>query len=90
MSINELLPLVESLSHADKIKLIHFLVSKLASEENISLERNEVTNSVSQLSPKPVGRVYYSGRSDVSVKAEELLFKEKTKEIQQRRENVNR
>jgi hypothetical protein len=46
-------------------------VSKLASEEKISLDQNN--DSMTQPPSKPVGRVYYSGRSDVSVNARELL-----------------
>ena len=87
MSITEIMPLVETLPHADKLRLVHFLVSKLASEEKISLDQN--SDSITQSPPKPVGRVYYSGRSDISVNARELLFKEKAEAIEKRRADAN-
>jgi hypothetical protein len=78
MSITEIFPLVESLPHADKFRLIQFLISKLASEENISLEPRQIASSQPKSSPpKPVGRVYYSGHTDISLRAKDLLFQEK-------------
>ena len=84
MSITEIFPLVESLPHADKFRLIQFLISKLASEENISLAPRKMISSQHELpSPKPIGRVYYSGRKDVSMKAKDLLFQEQLQAIRQ-------
>lgn len=78
MNITELLPLIESLPHDDKFRLMQFLVSKLAVEEGISLENKE------RAVIKPVGRIYYSKQSDNSRRAKELLFSEKKQRIQQR------
>ncbi|MBD2497034.1 hypothetical protein [Nostoc sp. FACHB-280] len=38
MSLNELLPTVNQLSHQDKLRLIHFLLLAVAKEEGCSLE----------------------------------------------------
>lgn len=38
MSLTELLPTVNQLSHQDKLRLIHFLLLALAKEEGCSLE----------------------------------------------------
>lgn len=38
MSFTELLPLVESLPHPDKFRLMQFLLAQLAQEEGIPLE----------------------------------------------------
>lgn len=38
MSLNELLPTVDQLSHQDKLRLIHFLLLAVAKEEGCSLE----------------------------------------------------
>jgi hypothetical protein len=89
-SITEIFSLVESLPHADKFRLVQFLISKLASEENISLESQKMISSQhEQPSPKPIGRVYYSGRKDVSMKAKDLLFQERLQAIQQRTKDVD-
>ena len=37
MSLNELIPALQTLSRADKLRLIQFLVIELAKEENIPL-----------------------------------------------------
>ena len=37
MSLTELLPLLQELSRADKLRLIQFLVFELAKEDNITL-----------------------------------------------------
>ncbi|EDN69593.1 hypothetical protein BGP_1939 [Beggiatoa sp. PS] len=90
MSITEILPQVESLPHADKFRLIQFLISKLAREEGISLEpRKKALSQHESLSPKPIGRVYYSGRTDISMRAKDLLFEEKLQAIRQRSKDVD-
>lgn len=38
MNITEVIPLVESLPHADKFKLMQLLLAQLAKEEGISLQ----------------------------------------------------
>jgi hypothetical protein len=38
MSLSELLPTVDRLSHQDKLRLIHFLLLAVAKEEGCSLE----------------------------------------------------
>jgi len=38
MSIAKILPLIESLSHADKLQLMQFLLTQLAQKEGISLQ----------------------------------------------------
>lgn len=43
MSLTELLPTVQALSHADKLRLMHLLVAELAREENVSLLPDSVT-----------------------------------------------
>ena len=69
------------------IRLLQFLISKLASEENISLESRQIVLSQPEaLLPKPIGRVYYSGHTDISIKAKDLLFKEK---LQARQKNLD-
>ena len=87
MSIIEIMPLVETLPPADKLILVHLIVPKLASDEKTSLD--QYNNFITQSPPKPVGRVYYSGRSDVSVNNRELLFKEKIETIEKSRAVVN-
>ncbi len=42
MSINDLLPSVASLSHADKFRLVHILLEQLAKEEGISTRQTPV------------------------------------------------
>ncbi len=49
MSLSELLPTVEQLSHQDKLRLIHFLLLAVAREEGCSLEPIEVSNSENML-----------------------------------------
>ena len=88
MSITEIMPLVETLPHADKLRLVHILVSKLARDEKISLDDSSVDTEVKS-TPKSVGRVYYSGRSDVSVNAKDLFFKEKIEAVEKRRTNAD-
>jgi hypothetical protein len=78
MNINEILPLIESLPHDDKFRLMQFLVTKLAGEEGIFLKNGE-KNTI-----KPVGKIYYSNKSDNSRRVKELLFAEKQKSIQNR------
>lgn len=56
MTITEVLPLVKSLPHEDKLRLMQFLISALASDENINLELKTPPKQV-----KPVGTVFYSG-----------------------------
>jgi hypothetical protein len=41
MTLRELLPTVEQLSHQDKLRLIHFLLLSVAREEGYSLESTE-------------------------------------------------
>ncbi|PLZ91888.1 hypothetical protein CEN45_18650 [Fischerella thermalis CCMEE 5198] len=41
MSLSELLPTVNQLSHQDKLRLIHFLLLAVAREEGCSLEPTE-------------------------------------------------
>jgi len=79
MSITEVLPLVESLPHNDKFRLMQFLVSALAVEEDIRLETWDTATAT------PVGRVYYSGRSDNAKRVRELLFAERRQAIQLRK-----
>ncbi len=38
MTIIEVIPIVESLTHADKFKLMQFLLARLAKEEGIPLQ----------------------------------------------------
>lgn len=51
MSIAELLPAIQALQHADKIRLMDFLVSEIATEEGISLvdHQSAVSESVDAL-----------------------------------------
>ncbi len=39
MTITELIPIIESLPHADKFKLMQFLLEQLAREEGIPLQK---------------------------------------------------
>ena len=79
MSIDDIFPLVESLPHDDKFRLMQFLISKLAIEEGINLDAKD------KAPIKPVGNVYHSGRSDCSKRARDLLFEAKREAIQQRK-----
>lgn len=45
MSLSELLPAVNQLTHQDKLRLIHFLLLAVAREEGCSLEPTEGTAS---------------------------------------------
>lgn len=83
MSIPKVLPLINSLSHSDKFQLVLIILSQLAKEEGIDLKSNQ-TFVHSHFKPKLIGKVYYSGRSDVSLRAKQLLFQEKVQNIQQR------
>jgi len=46
MSFLELLPLVDELPHADKLLLMQVLLRKIAAEENIDLDPDNVLKSV--------------------------------------------
>jgi hypothetical protein len=51
MSLNELLPTVNQLSHQDKLRLIHFLLLAVAKEEGCNLEptgTNDLENTLLQ------------------------------------------
>jgi hypothetical protein len=54
MSMTEMLPLIDSLPHADKFRLIQFLLSKLAMEEGISFEPQKTALSQHDSSLKPI------------------------------------
>lgn len=49
MSLSELLPTVNQLSHQDKLRLIHFLLLAVAKEEGCSLELTKETDSANVL-----------------------------------------
>jgi hypothetical protein len=49
MTLSELLPTVEQLSHQDKLRLIHFLLLAVAREEGYSLESTEESEPRSSL-----------------------------------------
>ncbi|MBW4539513.1 MAG: hypothetical protein KME43_10275 [Myxacorys chilensis ATA2-1-KO14] len=49
MSLSELLPTINQLSHQDKIRLIHFLLLAVAKEEGCSLEPLEESDSEKML-----------------------------------------
>ncbi len=83
MSIPKVLPMINSLSHSEKFQLVQLILSQLAKEEGIYLEPSNTSTRLN-LKPRPIGRVYYSGRSDVSIRAKQLLFQEKIQTIQQR------
>ena len=38
MTINEVIPIIESLPHADKFKLMQFILTQLAKEEGVPLQ----------------------------------------------------
>ena len=42
MSLTEVIPIIESLPHTDKFKLMQFLLVQLAQEENIPLQMPKV------------------------------------------------
>jgi hypothetical protein len=44
MSLSELLPTVNQLSHQDKLRLIHFLLLAVAKEEGCNLQPTEEAN----------------------------------------------
>lgn len=46
MSLNELLPAVDQLSHQDKLRLIYFLLLAVAKEEGCNLECTESRNII--------------------------------------------
>lgn len=49
MSLSEVLPTVNQLSHQDKFRLIHFLLLAVAKEEGCSLESAENSDSENAL-----------------------------------------
>lgn len=49
MSLSELLPTVNQLSHQDKLRLIHFLLVAVAKEEGCSLEPTREVDSANEL-----------------------------------------
>ena len=49
MSLSELLPTVNQLSHQDKLRLIHFLLLAVPKEEGCSLEPTKETDSANVL-----------------------------------------
>lgn len=49
MTLRELLPTVERLSHQDKLRLIHFLLLAVAREEGYNLESTEKSEPESSL-----------------------------------------
>lgn len=49
MSLSELLPTVNQLSHQDKLRLIHFLLLAVAKEEGCSLEQTREVDSANEL-----------------------------------------
>ena len=44
MTLSEILPTVNQLSHQDKLRLIHFLLLAVAKEEGCSLETSDAEN----------------------------------------------
>jgi hypothetical protein len=44
MTLSEILPTVNQLSHLDKLRLIHFLLLAVAKEEGCSLETSDAEN----------------------------------------------
>ncbi len=86
MSITEVIPLIEIMPHKDKFQLVQILISQLAGEEGITL-RSQTENQPIETIPKPIGRTYYSGRSDISTLAKEELFKEKLQRVQSRQKS---
>ncbi|MGI0493012.1 hypothetical protein ACN4EG_14615 [Alkalinema pantanalense CENA528] len=46
MSLSELLPTVDQLSHQDKLRLIHFLLLAVAKEEGCNLEPTKVVSNL--------------------------------------------
>jgi hypothetical protein len=62
MSISEVLPIINSLPHSDKFQLVQLIISQLAKEKEFYLEP---IKSLARFNskPKPIGKVYYSGRS---------------------------
>ena len=83
MSIPKVLPMINSLSYSDKFQLVQMILSQLAKEQGIDLKSNQ-TFGHSNSKPQPIGKVYYSGRSDVSLRASQILFQEKVQSITQR------
>jgi hypothetical protein len=66
MSLSELLPTVDQLSHQDKLRLIHFLLLAVAKEEGCNLEPTEVSNPENTLLQKlaSTGAVVWSPQTD--------------------------
>ena len=66
MSLTELLPTVNQLSHQDKLRLIHFLLLAVAKEEGCSLEPTEESHSQDALLQQLVstGAVVWSPQVD--------------------------
>jgi hypothetical protein len=72
MSLTQLLPTVNQLSHQDKLRLIHFLLLAVAQEEGCSLEPTEERHSQDALLQQLVstGAVVWSPQADsVAVQA---------------------
>ncbi|WP_414528368.1 hypothetical protein [Nodularia chucula] len=46
MTLSQILPTVNQLSHQDKLRLIHFLLLAVAKEEGCSLETSDAENTL--------------------------------------------
>lgn len=79
MSTAELMQEIDKLPHAEKFQLAHFLLARLAEEDGVALPSQPNTES-----PRPVGRVYHSGRRDVSSNAHDLAFSDRLVEVRGR------
>ena len=63
MSINDLLPSVATLSHADKFRLVQILLEQLAKEEGISAQQTSVP--VETFNPRHYFGVAHQSRKNI-------------------------
>jgi hypothetical protein len=81
MTLSEILPTVNQLSHQDKLRLIHFLLLAVAKEEGYSLETSDAENTLLNQLASTSATVWSPQASDKSMQAlSDLLATAKAKE----------
>jgi hypothetical protein len=69
MTLTQLLPTVNQLSHEDKLRLIHFLLLAVAKEEGCSLEPSDSENTLLEQLAKTDGIVWSPQTDSQSIQA---------------------
>ena len=78
MTLSEILPTVNQISHQDKLRLIHFLLLAVAKEEGCSLETSDAENTLLNQLASTSATVWSPQADNKSVQAlSDLLAKAK-------------